>query len=256
MTDPVDLEAYLTYQVAVFGTLGISIIFIGTIVFALQALKLCYPDNAILNNCHCSLLGKNIHRLLQKLGIVKKGAGDTDKNPQSTINGYKVSSFAAAMLFGYVLSMTVMILMVFIDKLILKVSNTCEPGMTCYVTSDNCTINNKDIFYNCSNIHAKNTPVTCYKYQFDLVSALVAVGGLIQAAQDTIHLLIFILPCMARKCFPCYLFALPIIITLGITVLIVIHVITCASSAPITLIIILCFKLSAQYSSPESYQLP
>ena len=110
-------------------------------------------------------------------------------------------------------------------------------------------------------MHAKNTPVTCYKYQFDLVSALVTAGGLIQAAQVTIHLLIFILPCMARKCFPCYLFVLPIIIALGITVLIVIHVITCASSAPITffyihVIIILCFKLSAQYSSPESYQLP
>ena len=223
-------------QVAVFGTLGLAIIFIGTIVFVLQALKLCYPDNAILNNCHCSLLGYKIHRLLQKLGIVKKGAGDTDKNPQSTLNGYVVSSFAAAMLFGYVLSMTVMILMVFIDKLILKISHTCEPGMTCYVTSDNCTINNRDILYNnCSNIHAKNNtpvtlPVTCYRYQFDLVSALVAVGGLIQVAQVTIHLLILVLPSIARKWLPCYLFVLPIIILLGITVLIAIHRITCGSS--------------------------
>ena len=135
-----ELETYIVVQVAMFGTLGLAIIFIGTIVFVLQALKLHYHGNAISNNCHCSSLEYKIHCLLRKLGIVKKGAGDTNKNPQSTLNGEVVSSFAAAMLFGYVLSMTVMILMVFIDKLILKISNTYEPGMICYVASDNCTI--------------------------------------------------------------------------------------------------------------------
>ena len=230
MTDPVHLEPYLKFQIAVFGTLAFFIIFIGTIVFVLHALKRCYPENATLNNCHCLLLQHTIHRLLQKLGIVKeaRGADDTNKNPQSTLNGEVVSSFAAAMLFGYVLSMTVMILMVFIDKLILKISHTCEPGMTCYVTSGNCTIDNRDIFYNCSNIPNENTPVTCYKYQFDVVSALVAAGGLISVAQVTIHLLILVLHCMARKCLPCYLCVLPTIIILGvIVVLIVIDQLTC-----------------------------
>ena len=68
-------------QVAVFGTLGISIIFIGTIVFVLQALKLHCHGNAISNNCQCSWLEYKIHCLLQKLGIVIEGAGDTDKDP-------------------------------------------------------------------------------------------------------------------------------------------------------------------------------
>ena len=143
MTDRVYLETYLNLEIAVFGILAFSIILIGTIVFVLQALmKRRYPDNGTLNNCHCLLLRMRhtIHRLLQKLGIVEKGAGDTNRNPQSTFNGYVVSSFAAAMLFGYVLSMTVMILMVFINTLIMKESNTCEPGMTCYMASDNCTV--------------------------------------------------------------------------------------------------------------------
>ena len=216
-----------------FGILAFSIIFIGTIVFVVHTLKRCYPGNATLRNCHCSLLEYNIHRLLQKLGIVKKGAGDRDKNPQSTLNGEVVSSFAAAMLFGYVLSMTVMILMVFINTLILKESNTCEPGMTCYMASDNCTVNDSKIVYdNCGSILANNTPVTCYKYQFDVISALVAAGGLISVAHVTIHLLIYVLHRMARKCLPCYLCALPIIITLGIIVLIAIHYITCGPSTP------------------------
>ena len=227
-----DLKTYILVQFVVFGTLGISIIFIGTIVSALQALKpVCYPDDAISNNCQCSLLQYTIHRLLQKLGIVKKGAGDTNESPQSTLNGYVVSSFAAAMLFGYVLSMTVMILMVFIDKLILKVSNTYEPGMTCYVASDNCTINCSQTFSSIKDMysmHLNGTPVTCYKYQFDVVSALVAAGGLISVAHVTIHLLILVLHCMVRKCLPCYLCALPIIIALGIIVAwIVIDRITC-----------------------------
>ena len=231
MTNRVYLEAYLKSQVAVFGILAFSIIFIGTIVFVVHTLKRCYPGNATLRNCHCSLLEYNIHRLLQKLGIVKKGAGDRDKNPQSTLNGEVVSSFAAAMLFGYVLSMTVMILMVFIDKLILKISHTYEPGMTCYVASDNCIITSETFSTSQDSLQYNDTPVTCYKYQFDLVSALVAAGGLIQVAQIAIHLLILVLHRMARKCLPCYLCVLPIIIALGITVLIVIHVITCAPSA-------------------------
>ena len=234
MTDPVHLElhVYLELEIAVFSILAFFIIFIGTIAFVLQALKQRYPDNATLNNCQCSPLGYTIHRLLQKLGIVKKGADDTNKNPQSTLNGEVVSSFAAAMLFGYVLSMTVMILMVFINTLILKESNTCEPGMTCYMASDNCTVNDSKIVYdNCSSILANNTPVICYKYQFDMVSALVAAGGLISVAHVTIHLLILVLYRMARKCLPCYLCVLPIIIALGITVLIAIHHITCGPSA-------------------------
>ena len=227
MTDSpsVDLEAYLKSQVVVFGILAFSIIIIGTIVCVLQVLKLHYPDNAILNNCQCPLLQYTIHRLLQKLGIVKKGADDTNKNPQSTLNGEVVSSFAAAMLFGYVLSMTVMILMVFIDKLILKESNIYEPGMTCYEANNNWTI------FNTINVSMHNNrPVICYKYQFDMVSVLVAAGGLISVAQVTIHLLILVLPCMARKCPPCYLLVIPIIIVLGLTVVIVIHLITCASA--------------------------
>ena len=228
MTDRVYLETYLNLQIAVFSILGISIIFIGTIVFVLHALKRRYPDNATLNNCHCSLLQREIHRLLQKLGILKKGAGE---NPQSILNGYVVSSFAAAMLFGCVLSMTVMILMVFINTLILKESNTCEPGMTCYMASDNCTVDDSKILnINCSSILANNTPVICYKFQFDVVSALVAAGGLISVAKITIHLLIHVLHHMARKCLPCYLCALPIIIILGIVVLIAIHYITCGTS--------------------------
>ena len=196
----------------------------------LQALKLRYHDNAILNNCHCSSLEYKIHRLLQKLGIVKKGAGDTNKHPRSTLNGEVVSSFAAAMLFGYVLSMTVMILMVFIDK---KIGHTYEPGMTCYVASDNCNITSETFSTSQDSKQYNDTPVTCYKYQFDVVSALVAAGGLIQVAQIAIHLLILVLHRMARKCLPCYLCVLPIIIALGITVLIMIHVITCAPSANI-----------------------
>ena len=235
MTDRVYLGVYLNLEIAMFGILAFSIILIGTIVFVLQALKWRYPTNGTLNNCHCLLLRMRhtIHRLLQKLGIVEKGAGGTDKNSQSTLNGYVVSSFAATMLFGCVLSMTVMILMVFINTLILKESNTCEPGMTCYMASDNCTVNDSKIVYdNCSSILANNTPVICYKYQFDVVSALVAAGGLISVAQVTIHLLILVLHRMARKCLPCYLCALPIIITLGIIVLIAIHYITCGLSAP------------------------
>ena len=208
MTDPVHLEPYLKFQIAVFGTLAFFIIFIGTIVFVLHALKRCYPENATLNNCHCLLLQHTIHRLLQKLGIVKeaRGADDTNRNPRSTLNGEVVSSFAAAMLFGYVLSMTVMILMVFIDKLILKISNTYETGMTCYVASDNCTITDETFSTSNDSKQYNDTPVTCYKYQFDLVSALVAVGGLISVAQVTIHLLILVLPSIARKWLPCYLF--------------------------------------------------
>ena len=225
-----DLKSYILVQVVVFSTLGISIIFVGTIVFVLQALRLQYPAaKAILNNCtcHCSLLQYTIHRLLQKLGIVKKGADDTNKNPQSTLNGEVVSSFAAAMLFGYVLSMTVMILMVFIDKLILKESNIFEPGMTCYEASDNCTINYNKTFNTINGSMHNKIPVTCYMYQFDVVSALVAAGGLISVAQVTIHLLILVLHRMARKCLPCYVCVLPIIIALGIIVLIAIDEITC-----------------------------
>ena len=207
MTDRVYLEPYLTYQVAVFGILAFSIIFIGTIVFVVHTLKRCYLENTTLKNFHCLLLEYNIHCLLQKLGIVKKGAGDTDKNPQSTLNGEVVSSFAAAMLFGYVLSMTVMILMVFIDKLILKISHTYEPGIcgTCYVANDNCNITRETFSTSEDSSHYNDTPVICYKYQFDLVSALVVAGGLIQVAQIAIHLLILVLHRMARKCLPCYL---------------------------------------------------
>ena len=205
-----NLSPYMLSQLL--AAIAFSIMLAGMIVLTLQLLTLRFPT---LNRCTCWLQDKNIHALLQKLGILGKGAGHTNKHPQSTLNGHAVSRFTVRMLLTSVFFMAIMTVGVFVEKLLLKVTHLCEPGMECFLTENHFADSYTPT--NCSDISV-DTRVTCYKFQFDLFTALAAAGGLIIISKATINILTLVLSQVVQRSFSCYCCCvLPLIILLGST---------------------------------------
>ena len=201
------------------AAIAFSIMLAGMIILALQLLTLQFPT---LNRCTCWLQDKNIHALLQKLGILGKGAGHTNKHPQSTLNGHAVSRFTVQMLLMSVFFMAIMTVAVFVEKLLLKVTHLCEPGMECFLTDNHfaeykTSSSHSYTLTNCSDISV-DTHVTCYMFQFDLFTALAVAGGLITISKATINILNLVLSQVVQRSFSCYCCCvLPLIILLGST---------------------------------------
>ena len=205
-----NLSPYMLCQLL--AAIAFSIMLAGMIVLTLQLLTLRFPN---LNRCTCWLQDKNIHALLQKLGILEKGADHTNKHPQSTLNGHMVSRFTVRMLLTSVFFMAIMTVGVFVEKLLLKVTHLCEPGMECFLTENHFA--DSYTLTNCSDISV-DTRVTCYKFQFDLFTALAAAGGLIIISKATINILTLVLSQVVQRSFSCYCCCvLPLIILLGST---------------------------------------
>ena len=204
------LSPYMLSQVL--AAIAFSIMLAGMIALTLQLLTLRFPN---LNRCTCWLQDKNIHALLQKLGILEKGTGHTNKYSQSTLNGHVVSRFTVRMLLTSVFFMATMTVGVFVEKLLLKVTHLCEPEMECFLTENHFA--DSYTLTNCSDISV-DTRVTCYKFQFDLFTALAAAGGLIIISKATINILNLVLSQVIQRSFSCYCCCvLPLIILLGST---------------------------------------
>ena len=107
-------ELVTIHAVSAIGCNNVFDMLAGMIVLTMRLLTLQFLN---LNCCMCWLQDKNIHALLQKLGILEKGAGHTNEHFQSTLNGHVVSGFTVRMLLKSVFFKAIMAVAVFVEKL-------------------------------------------------------------------------------------------------------------------------------------------
>ena len=144
--------------------------------------------------CKCLPI-KFLHKLLQKLDIVEKGPEDSDEKPQSTLHGHKVPIISVYTFTFHLSSTCVIIGIAFINKLLVQTTTSCNPKVDCFLknssTSDGLEVFEQNLYttpVNCSNL-TDDSEFVCYKFQFDLISALAVAGGLITIAKLNINIM-------------------------------------------------------------------